>query len=69
MEASFSQLWLHIAVYFLYTLLCIYINNSTLIVPDNTSTSEHHSVSQDVVPKSDHVTVHSTPAGKHSLIN
>ena len=41
------------------------MNNSTLIVSDNTSTSEHHSTLQDVVPKSDHV--HSTPAGKHSL--
>ena len=49
--------------------LCICINNSTLIVPDNTSTSEYHSASQDVVPRLDHVTVHSTPAGKHSLVN
>ena len=33
-----------------------------LIVLDNPSTSEHQSESQDMLPESDHVTVHSTTA-------
>ena len=55
---------LHIAVwYFVHSYMYV-----TLIVSDNTSSSEHQSTSQ-VLPESDHVTVHSTPAGKHPLVN
>ena len=38
-------------------------NYVTLIVSDNTSNSEDHSASQDILSESDHATIHSTSAG------
>ena len=40
-----------------------------ITVSDSTSTSEHRSTSQDMLPETGHVTVDSTPVGEHSLVN
>ena len=54
----------HIAVcFYLHILVCMHYYVTLIASSDNTSTSEHHSASQDVLPESDQTTVHSTPLG------
>ena len=63
-----------IITYILYVFVCIWwyiciITYIALTVSNNTSTSEHQSTSQDMLPATGHLTVHSTPVGEHFLVN